>query len=155
MITVCREFRRSRNRLEFYGDPDTGDGAAARARRQARVPEAYFERVRFAVERSRREADHVLTVQFLRDAGERRAQRVVVTQFEVAAAGFLRVLPQVTVGPAAHHARAIKIFRSEANGVNHYLFSDRAIKHVVGISVAARVVAVGEHEDHTSSFDLP
>ena len=52
----------------------------------------------FAVELLRLEAEHVLAVQLLRDARERRCEVRCLLQLEVAAAGFVGDLPQAASG---------------------------------------------------------
>ena len=98
----------------------------------------------------RREAEHVLAVQFLGDAREGRGELARLGELEVPAAGLVGDLPQTPVGlrPLTQNLAL------EADRVNHHFLGARAIDDLAQAAVAAaRVVAVGEDEDHAAAVD--
>ena len=99
------------------------------------------------------EAEHVLAVELLRDARERRRQIGGFLQLEVAAAGFVGQLLQPAVGLAPHHPRAVEVFALESDRVDHHFFGARAIEHRARPTRLRRVVAVGEDQDHAPALD--
>ena len=127
--------------------------AAPRPRRHARLLHAYRQLVDLAVELGRREADHVLAVQLLRDPREGRREVGGLLQLEVAAAGLVGDLPQPAVrlrcGPCAARRSSCSRARSRRPSPRPRApVDDRAEARP-----ARRVVAVGEDEDHAAPFD--
>jgi hypothetical protein len=82
------------------------------------------------VEGDRREAERVLAVQLLGDARESRCELVGFLQLEEAAARLLRQLAQAAVGPRAHPAHAVEVFRLHPDRVDHHLFVTGAVEDV-------------------------
>ena len=108
----------------------------------------HFELVHLAVEHLGREAEHVLAVQLLRDARERRPELVLLLQQEEAAAGFLRELARSRrSGLLRTRCDCRCSTRSRARSNRSSPLRARARSITAPAPLLARVVvAVGEHQ---------
>src|SRR4029079_8020179 len=106
-----------------------GQIALPRPRRHSRLLYAYGELVYAVIELLRREAEHVLTVQLLRDAREGRREVAGFLQLEIAAAGFVRDPLQAAIRLAADHPLAVEVVALQADRVDHHVLGARPIDH--------------------------
>ena len=115
--------------------------------------DADLELVDLAIAHARCETEHILTVEFLGDSGERGTEVIGIIELEVAPAGFFGESLKTAIRTTPNLTYAVEVIDLQPDGVNHDFFGARQIEYLAPPNLVLGVFTIGKDQDNLPSLD--